>query len=196
MRKLILPLAAVAALALPAGAFAHGHGYGHGPQGNNGRHNGEFAHFAVKTHDDNGNDDNGTAPSAPPTAVKLSGTGTSFGVDAASVTGTTFTAALTTTWASATTKTFGTATLKCAPATASITISSPATPAATFTGKTCSWTVGTTTKYGFAGSSTAGARAFLTENGTTVTGAVLTGGGKGLHLGLVALHIKGNCPNM
>ncbi len=84
MHKLILPLAAAAALALPASAFAHD---GHHGRHHHGRHNGGFTTLAfhVKAHS------HGTRP-ATAGATKLSGVGTSFGVDSASIDGSTFTA--------------------------------------------------------------------------------------------------------
>jgi hypothetical protein len=97
MKKLLLPLVAVAALAVPTSAFAWGGGHG----------------FKAHTMNMGG--------------TKLDGTGTSFSSTSATVTGTNFTGTLATTWSSATAKTLGSTTLSCAPATASITVASTAT---------------------------------------------------------------------
>lgn len=98
MKKLLLPLVAVAALALPASALAWGGGHD-----NNGDFHSELAGVA-----------------------KLSGTGMSFGANSATASGTGFTASLSTTWSSATAKTFSDKTLSCAPSTASITVNGKA----------------------------------------------------------------------
>lgn len=98
MKKLLLPLVAVAALALPASALAWGGGHDH---------HGDF-HFGFVG------------------VIKLSGTGTSFAADSATASGTGFSASLSTTWSSATTKTFSDANVSCAPSTASITVNGKA----------------------------------------------------------------------
>lgn len=177
MKKLLIPLVAVAALALPASALAWGshHTRAH----HYGRHeNGKFVRF-----------DRNVKAGGTSNVVKLSGTGTSFGVDSASITGSTFTGTLATTWSSATTKTVGGNSVSCAPATASITLGSAA--AVSYTGKTCSWTANGATKYVFYGSASDGGRALLSENGVTVIGSVITGD-NGLHMGvLMFAHMTG-----
>ena len=176
MKKLLLPLVAVAALAVPGSAFAWGHDGGNDPD-----HHGA-KHGLFRLHEGKGGG----------TFVQLSGTGTSFGAASASITGTTFTATLASTWTSATTKTFGSATASCAAGTASVTITSPATPAVTYTGKTCSFTANGTTTYAFSGAASDGSRLFLKESGTAVTGGIVKGAGKGLHRGLFMRSTKGS----
>jgi hypothetical protein len=128
MKKTLIALLATAALAAPTAALAHD---GHGSQWR---------------HHDRG------------LFAKLTGTGTSFGGNTATASGTiamgtlfdhgTFTASLATTWSSATTKTSdrGTVsrgTVSCAPATATLSVVGVAaadTVAGTLTGKTCAFT--------------------------------------------------------
>jgi hypothetical protein len=98
MKKLLLPLVAVAALAVPGSALAWGGG-----------------------HDTHGDLHIGFAG-----VTKLIGTGTSFAADSATASGAGFTASLSTTWSSATTKTFADKTLNCAPSTASVTVNGKA----------------------------------------------------------------------
>ena len=194
MRKLILPLAAAAALALPASALAWGGGDHH-------RHHGEFgARFSLDVH---AGDNAGLE--------KLSGTGTSFASNSATATGSLvqsadhpnghFSATLSTTWSSAQSKSFqdndgdsddGTVTVSCAPSTASITLSNGTSSTASHTGKTCSWTRNGTTKYAFFGAASNGTRAFLKEEGSTVSGAVFSGD-EGLHMGVFAAGHMGSC---
>src|SRR4051794_25388922 len=146
MRTLMTICVAAAALAIPAGALAHD---GHG-----GHHWWHHHHAAL---------------------AKLTGTGTSFGGNTATATGTvagagalttgTFSASLSTNWAAATTKTFDRGTLSCAPATATLSIAGATTTntvASTLTGKTC------------AGTKTGGApiRAFSGRGNVTAAGAL------------------------
>jgi hypothetical protein len=182
MKKLLLPLVASAALAAPTSALAWGSHHHH--------HAGiRFAFFA-KSGDNDG--DHSDALFA-----KLSGTGSSFGANSATATGSIvagndhpnghFSVSLTTDWSTATTKTWtdndgdsddGTVTVSCAPATGSVTLTNGSTSTASLTGKECSWTRNGTTKYGFFGRSSDGkTRAFLKEDGSTVKGAVITGDG-------------------
>ena len=200
MRKLILPLAAAAALALPASGLAWGGHHHHHHGDRNGGVLGASISINAKSGSDNDSQgrseaqDNDDQGQSNPTFQNLSGTGTSFGNTSASITGTSFTGTLATTWSSATTKSnddndsddngsTSTNSVSCAPSTASITLGTAA--ADTFTGKTCSWTRDGTTKYGFFGTDSNGARAFLKEDGTTVTGAIVTGS-EGLHVGFTA----------
>jgi hypothetical protein len=195
MRKLILPLAAAAALALPTSALAWGGGDHHSRH-----HSGDFARFSLDVH-------TGTIAGFE----KLSGTGTSFGSTSATATGSLvkstdhpnghFSATLSTTWSSAQSKTFtdndgdnddGTITVSCAPATASVTLSNGTTSTASYTGKTCSTTRNGSTKYAFFGTGSNGTRAFLKEDGSTVSGAVFAGD-DGLHMGVFAAGHMGSC---
>jgi len=193
MKQLLLPLVAAAALATPTSALAWGGGHHH-------HHSGVFARLSVDVHAG----DAGTFEG-------LSGTGTSFGSTSATATGSLvkstdhpnghFSATLSTTWSSAQSKTFtdndgdnddGTVTVSCAPATASVTLSNGTSSTATYTGKTCSKTRNGTTKYVFFGTASNGTRAFLKEDGSTVSGAVFSGGGDE-HFGLLAGSKSGNC---
>ena len=193
MRKLLLPLAAAAALALPASAPAWG--------GDHHRHHGDFsARFSLDVH-----------VGAIAGLEKLSGTGTSFASTSATASGSLvqssdhpnghFSATLSTTWSAAQSKTFtdddgdaddGTITVSCAPSTASITLSNGTSSTASYTGKTCSWTRNGTTKYAFFGAASNGTRAFLKEEGSTVFGAVFSADAD-MHLGLFAAGRMGSC---
>lgn len=188
MLKLFVAVLAAAALAAPAAAFAHdgqGHTFGEAHV----RANLASLRLGVRL----GWWMHGTQ------FAKLSGTGTSFGSDSATASGTVvggnlassgtaFSATLATTWSSAQSKTWvdndgdnddGTVTVSCAPATASVTIGSSS--AETLTGKTCSWTRNGTTLYGFGGVASNGDRIGLKEDGTSVEGAAISGGGGGVH---------------
>ena len=185
MKKLLLPLVAAAALAAPTSALAWGTHHHH-------HHGIRFAFFARSG--DNDGDHDGNALFA-----KLSGTGSSFGANSATATGSIvagndhlnghFSVSLTTDWSTATTKTWtdndgdaddGTVTISCASATASVTLTNGSTSSSSLTGKECSKTRNGTTKYGFFGRSSDGkTRAFLKEEGSTVKGAVITGDGFG-----------------
>ena len=173
MRKLLIPLVATAALALPANALAWGGHHRHHP----------LVRLAVHADIHAG---------ATAGLEKLSGTGTSFGNSSASVSGSTFTASLSTTWSSAQSKSFNGGSVSCAPATASVTLSSGTSSTNTYTGKTCSWTRNGATTYAFFGKACDGTRAFLKEDGTAVTGAVFSAD-RGLHLGVFAAAHMGNC---
>jgi len=200
MRKLILPLAAAAALAAPTSALAWGSHHGHHGKSHAG---GVGVSFAVnaKAGSDQDNANDGHAQSNA-TFEKLSGTGTSFGGTTATATGSIvkssdhpnghFSVSLASTWPSATTKSFNGGSVSCAPATASVTLSNGTTSTTSYTGKTCSWTADGTTKYVFLGKASDGTRALLKEDGTTVTGAVI-GGDEGLHFGILAGVHVGNC---
>jgi hypothetical protein len=182
MRKLILPLAAAAALALPASALAWSGGDHHS------RYAG-FARLGVHTGNVAG-------------LEVLSGTGTSFAGDTATATGSLtksadhpnghFSASLATTWASATTKSFAGGTFKCAPATASVTLSNGTSATTSYTGKTCSTTRNGTTKYVFAGTASNGLHAFLGEDGSTVKGAI-TAMAMPMHFGVLGAAHTGSC---
>jgi hypothetical protein len=127
MKKLLLPLIAVAALATPASAFAH-HGHGH--------HGFWWHHHHTAL------------------LAKLSGTGASLANPSAAVSGTlskstdtlgsgTFAATVTTDWTKADTRTGDRGTLSCAPSTAALTLTGATatnTLAGTLSGKTCKWT--------------------------------------------------------
>src|SRR5437868_7586419 len=117
MKKLLLPLLAVAALAVPAAASAH-HGWFH--------HHGFLAKLSG-------------------TGTSLAGsTATASGSIASDKLGTgTFAAAITTDLTKATTHTGDRGTLSCAPATATLTLTganTANTTHASLTGKTCTWT--------------------------------------------------------
>jgi hypothetical protein len=195
MRKLILPLAAAAALALPASALAWGGGDHHSRH-----HSDANARFSLDVH-----------TASPAGLEKLSGTGTSFASTSATATGSLvkstdhpnghFSATLATTWSSAQSKTFtdndgdnddGTVTVSCAPATASVTLSNGTSSTASYTGKTCSTTRNGSTKYAFFGAASNGTRAFLSEQGSTVSGAVFAGH-VALHMGVFAAGHMGSC---
>jgi hypothetical protein len=176
MRRLLLPLAAAAALALPAGALAWGgdhHRYFHGM-------------FAAVS--GTGTSFGGATASA--TGSIVAGNDHPNGH---------FNAAFTTTWGSSQSKTFtdndgdnddGTTTVSCAPSSVTLTLTNGTTSTATLSGKTCSTTRNGTTKYRFFGASTTGVHAFLREDGTTVKGLVASGftSGESFHLGF-SLHL-------
>ena len=116
MRKLMLPLLAVAALAVPAGALAHD-GWHHSTLA---RISGTGSTFAAST------------ASASGSIVRSDKLGTGS-----------FTASLTTAWTKATTRTGDRGTVSCAPSTATVALTgapSTNTLTATFTGKACTWT--------------------------------------------------------
>lgn len=171
-RRLILPLLAAAALALPAAAAAHDGWHWHHHR---------TALFA-----------------------KLSGTGTSFAGSGATAKGTlasdllgtgTFAASIATNWTAATTRTGDRGTLRCAPATATLTLTGSTTAdnaSASLTGTTCTFApAGATTTaaamfFGraaglvaagsLAGLNGTAAKAFLRQGADgTVRGAVLAG---------------------
>jgi hypothetical protein len=178
MRKLTMTLIAAAALALPTAAFAHD---GNGSGGH---------HFGFHHHG------GGSA-----LFTKVSGTGASFSLAGASVTGTftgsplasgTVSATLATNWAQSTTKTSDHGTLVCAPSTATVVLTDSAasanTSTGTLTGKTCSFTKtdgtifrgffgkGTVTGTGTLAALTGDERAFLSQKSDgTVSGAVFAG---------------------
>ena len=169
MKRLLIPLAAAAALAVPAGALAWGGHHHHGTH---------FGFFADRD------------------AVfsKLSGTGTSFGASSATSSGSitagnplgsgTYSASLTTDWAHATMHTFDKGTVSCAPATGTLSLASGTKSASlALTGKTCSFTpTGGSTKYAFFGSGAASGaltgtdRVFLREDSTGAVHGVVFGG--------------------
>jgi hypothetical protein len=175
MNKLLISLAAAAALAVPSSALAWG---GH-------HHGGRLGAFAF------GGDNDHSVMFA-----KLSGTGASFGGATTTVTGSIvagndhpnghFSVSLSTTWSSATTKTFtdndgdaddGTYASSCAPATASITLSNGSTSTSALTGKTCSSSFNGTVKgSGFFGADSAHTvHLFLKQDSSgNVTGAAIT----------------------
>jgi hypothetical protein len=174
MKTLMTICATAIALAIPASALAHD-GDGHGVK-----------HFRGHSG-----------------LVRLAGTGTSFGSNAATASGTvtgkdplatgTFAATVSTNWAASQTKTFDQGALSCAPATATLTVTGTTatnTLSSSLTGKTCAFTKtdGTIVRSFFGSGTITGAgtlapltgktgKAFLFQkaDGTTVSGAVFGG---------------------
>lgn len=150
MKKLLLPLLAAAALAAPAAAFAH-----HG-------HHGWHHHRSM--------------------LAQLSGTGGAFSGSSATASGSiarsdtlgtgTFSVGLTTDWTKAETRTGDRGTLKCAPSTASLTLTGSTTSntlTSTLAGKACTWTptTGSAVSAFFGRGAATGAGALATVTGTT-----------------------------
>ena len=173
MKKLLISLAAVAALAVPASAMAHG---------------GHHQHWRWHHH--------------KALLAKVSGTGASFVNASAAVSGTiarsdklgtgTFVATVNTDWTKAVTRTGARGVLSCAPASTTLTLTGATTSntlTGTLTGKTCKWTpIGGQTVAAFFGRGTATgagvlasltgktAKAFLWQKADgTVKGAVFAG---------------------
>jgi hypothetical protein len=176
MKRLLIPLAAAAALAVPTGALAWG-GHHHHHHGLLGEHFGFFAERSA-------------------VFAKLSGTGTSFAASSATTSGSilagnplasgTYSASLSTDWAHAMSHTFDAGTASCAPATGKLSLASGSQTAdLALSGKTCSFTptgASSPAKFVFFGAGTASGaltgtdRVFLKEDSTgAVRGAVFGG---------------------
>jgi hypothetical protein len=177
MKKLLLPLVAVLAVAAPAAAFA-GNGAGH--HARTSARTPFVVRVVVLEHH--------VRPVA--TFVRLTGSGTSFAANAATVNGTvvgvaapagSFSASISTNWSAATTKTVKrivngvtkNISVSCVAATASVTLpatSASAATTATFVGHACAINRTGTPVYHFSGASTDGLHIFLRQKNTAVRG--------------------------